>query len=167
MKEIWKDVKGYEGCYQVSDLGRVRSLDRISSAGRSLKGRMLKLYNDDKGYLRLMLSLNGKMKTLRVHQLVAEAFLNHKPNGNKIVVDHIDNDKLNNQLNNLQIISNRENTSKDSIGKTSRYVGVSFNKQSNKFVAQCQHNNKQKHLGYFNTELEASEVYNNFLKSIQ
>ena len=165
-KEIWKDVKDYEGVYQVSDLGRVRSLDRTDYAGRSLKGKILKLIPSSNGYLMLGLYSNGNVKKKTVHSLVARAFLNHKTCGYKIVIDHINGDKLNNQLNNLQIISQRENSSKDKIGKTSRYVGVSFHKQRNKFVANCLHNKKRIFLGYFKTELEASQAYNNYLKTI-
>lgn len=162
-KEIWRDVVGYEGCYQVSNFGNVRSLDRIYS---KRKGRMLKLNPNSNGYLMVHLYLDGKRTNKKVHQLVAESFLDHEPCGYKLVVDHIDNDKLNNNLNNLQVITNRENLSKDKTGGTSRYVGVSWKKQKNKFVAQCWHNNKLKYLRLFNTEQEASKVYNNYLNSI-
>jgi hypothetical protein len=165
--ENWKDIKGYEGCYQVSDLGRVTSLDRIDCTGGKRNGRILKQNPDGKGYLMVSLYLNGKQKTRKVHQLVSESFLNHKPYGMKVVIDHIDNDKQNNNLTNLQLITNRENSSKDRVGGTSRYVGVSFYKQRNKYVARCWYNGKTVFLGYFNTEKEASEVYNIFLKSIQ
>ena len=164
IQEIWKDVVGYEGVYQVSDLGRVRSLDRVDSAGRSLKGRILKLSTNKKGYLVVRLYLEGKGNTRYVHQLVARAFLNHEPCGNKLVVDHIDNDKSNNSLENLQIITQRENLSKDKAGK-SKYTGVYLDSKRNKYVARCRHNKKQKYLGGFNTELEASEAYNKYLKT--
>jgi hypothetical protein len=166
-KEIWKDVVGYEGVYQVSDLGNVKSLDRIDYAVRKRNGRLLKLNPNSNGYLIVRLYLEGKGNTRLVHKLVAEAFLNHIPCGHKLVVDHIDNDKLNNQLTNLQLINQRQNTSKDKRGGSSKYVGVSFNKQSNKFVAHCMHNKKRIYLGYFKTELEASEAYNKYLKTIK
>ena len=165
-EEIWEDVKGYEGYYQVSDLGNVKSLDRVDSLGRKKNGRIRKLNPNSRGYLTVNLSLEGKGNTKSVHQLVAEAFLNHESCGHKLVVDHIDNDKLNNNLSNLQVVTNRENVSKDTIGKTSIYTGVSFRSNRNKYVAQCYHNKKQKHLGCFTTELEASAAYNDFLKTI-
>ena len=162
--ENWKDVLGYEGTYQVSDLGNVRSLDRVDS---KRKGRILKPTSDGRRYLHVCLSLNGKQTTKKVHQLVAVAFLNHKPCGYKLVIDHIDNDTFNNKLENLQLISQRENSSKDRKGGTSKYAGVCLSLRENKFRATCHHNGKKVHLGYFNTELEASEVYNNFLNSIR
>jgi len=165
-KEIWKDVVSYEKLYQVSDLGMVRSLDRVDSRGHKIKGKMLKPAYDGRGYLMVSLSLNGNQKSRRVHQLVAEAFLNHVPNGYKLVVDHIDNDRQNNNVENLQVITQRENLSKDKIGGTSEYIGVFFDSQNNKYKASCRHNGKSMHLGRFNTELEASEAYNNFLKTI-
>jgi hypothetical protein len=167
MKEIWRDIKGYEGIYQVSNLGRVKSSDRVDYAERSLKGRMLKQNPNSGGYLMVNLFLNGKQKTRTLHQLVAEAFLNHEACGMKVVIDHIDNDKQNNKLENLQLISQRQNSSKNSIGKTSIYTGVSFRPKINKYVARCRHNKKQIYLGGFETELEASEAYNDFLKTIE
>lgn len=165
-EEIWRDVVGYKGCYQVSDLGNIRSLDRIDYTGRRLKGRILKPAIAC-GYLVVNLSLNGKVKTLKVHQLVAITFLNHKPCGHKLVIDHIDNNKLNNSLENLQIITQRENSSKDRVGGSSIYTGVSFHPDGNKYVARCFHNSVDVYLGRFNTELEASEAYNNYLKTIK
>ena len=164
MREIWRDIKGCEGHYQVSSYGRAKSLDRIDS---KRKGRMLKQTINGRGYLTISLYLDGDRKTQLVHKLVVEAFLNHIPCGMKVVVDHIDNDKQNNKLENLQLISQRENTSKDRVGGSSKYIGVSFHKQMNKYRAQCWYDNKQKHLGLFNTELEASEAYNDFLKTIE
>ena len=164
--ETWKDVKGYEGSYQVSDLGRVRSLKRVDSRGHKLKGKMLKLNSDKDGYLTVNLFLNGKKKTKTVHQLVAIEFLNHIPNGVTMVVDHVDNDRSNNRLDNLQIITHRENVSKDRNGRTSKYIGVHFDSNRNKFIAKCRHDYKQVYLGGFDSEIKASEAYNNFLKTI-
>ena len=165
-EEIWKDIKGYEGSYQVSDLGRVRSLDRIASIGRKLNGKTLSLITTHYGYLVVNLSLNGKVKTLRVHQLVAIAFLKHNTDDFMIVVDHIDNNKLNNKLENLQVITQRENLSKDRIG-VCKYTGVTFSSKRCKYIAQCWHNNKKINLGGFETALEASKAYNNYIKKIQ
>ena len=164
--ENWKDVKGYEGSYQVSDLGNVRSLDRVVSDGRKIKGRLLKPCFDSYGYLIVCLSFNNKIKTRTVHRLVAVAFLEHEPCGFKLVIDHVDNDKLNNKLDNLQLISQRENTTKDRVGGTSKHIGVSFYKKYNKYVTRCWDNGKRVFLGYFDTETEASEAYNSYLKKI-
>ena len=94
--EIWKNVKGFED-YEVSELGNVKSL-------KLGKERILKNSIDKKGYYKVNLSNKGKTKTFKVHKLVAMAFLNHKPCGYKIVVDHIDNNPLNNNVENLQLI---------------------------------------------------------------
>ena len=86
MKEIWKDIDGYEG-YQVSNFGRVRSLDRIDSTNHPLKGVILKSYISNSGYLLVGLYKQQRCYKKLVHRLVAEAFI---PNPeNKPCVDHI------------------------------------------------------------------------------
>ena len=153
-KENWKDIKGYEGLYQVSDKGRVM---RLSSR------RILKLIK--KSYYSVNLCIHGVSRSYRIHQLVAIAFLGHVPTGSTkgLVVDHIDGDRYNNNLNNLQVITNRENSSKDRRGGTSKYVGVSWAKDRNKWKAEIR-DGKKVNLGYFTNELEASEAYQNYLK---
>ena len=155
--EIWIDVKDFEGMYQVSNLGRVKSLDRDSTIGRFLKERILSP-GLSRGYPIVVLSKEGHSRSMTVHQLVAIAFLNHIPNGYDIVVDHIDNDKLNNNVNNLQLISHRQNCSKDKKGGASKYIGVTWDKKRNKWIAQIHINGKQKYLGSFTNELEASRA---------
>ena len=169
MKETWKDIPGYEGLYQVSDLGRVRSLDRDvkdSRWGRQRrKGRVLKPGQNEKGYLLVVLSKNGKTKSKKIHQLVAIAFMNHNPSGHKIVVDHIDNDNQNNKLSNLQLITSRENSSKDKSG-SSQYTGVSWEKQTKKWRAVIYLDGKSKKLGRFQSEYDAHLAYQNELEKI-
>jgi hypothetical protein len=95
--------------------------------------------------------------------LVGMAFLNHKPDGtNKICIDHINNDKLDNRLTNLQLITNRENTSKDRKGGTSKYVGVRSS-AINKWRAEIYINGKTKNLGTFTDEYEAHLAYQKVL----
>jgi len=163
MQEIFIDILDYEGLYQVSNYGNVKSLN----FRRSGKEKILKLGLDTVGYLHVSLSNNGIVKTKLVHQLVAIAFLKHKPDGMKIVVDHIDNNKLNNSLNNLQLISNRENSSKDRKGYSSKYVGVSWAKRSKKWVAEIRIKGKKIYLGLFTDELEASRAYQKKLNTIK
>lgn len=159
MKEIWKNIESYEGLYQVSNLGRVKSL-------KYNKQRILKTPSDAYGYSVCNLSLNGKQKIFKVHKLVAIAFLNHTPNGHNMVVDHINNLKIDNRLENLQLISQRQNTSKDRKGCSSKYVGVYWKKRANKWCAHIMIDGKQKHLGYFTNEIKAAETYKNALKSL-
>jgi hypothetical protein len=109
----------------------------------------------------------GKIKTIKIHILVAMAFLGHKPDGTqKIVVDHIDNNPLNNNLTNLQLISQRENVSKDRKNGSSQYTGVSWGKNTNKWRSIIYINNKVKHLGLFTLEEDAAKAYQNALKML-
>ena len=95
MEEIWKDIKGYEG-YQVSNLGRVRSLDRIDSNNHPLKGVILKPYISNSGYLLVGLYKQQKRDRKLLHRLVAEAFI---PNpDNKPEIDHINTIKIDNTV---------------------------------------------------------------------
>jgi hypothetical protein len=94
------------------------------------------------------------------------AFLNHKPNGLTIVVDHINNIKTDNRLSNLQLLTNRQNTTKESRG-TSIYPGVSYRPKNNKWEAKIKINGANKHLGLFKNELDAAQAYQNYLKQSQ
>ena len=109
--EIWRDIKGYEGLYQVSNMGRVKSLARVimrkNGKKYSIKERILKPQRE-LGYLRVNLyDSSGKMKRLRVHRLVCEAF--HENPENKPCVNHIDENKANNVASNLEWCTVAEN----------------------------------------------------------
>jgi len=163
-KEIFKDIKGFYGIYQISNLGRVKSLESqmIHSSKLkhvTLKEKILKNNLGNNGYMRVGLYKKGVQSKRMIHQLMAEAFLNHKVKGTKLVCDHIDNDKLNNKLENIQIISFRENISKDIRIGTSKYIGVSWNSSRKKWLSQIMINKKILFLGYFKNELEASKSY--------
>jgi hypothetical protein len=167
MVEEWRKVKGFEEHYEVSSLGRVKSLERKVFNGhgfRIVKERILKQCSIK--YCAITLSLNEIKTKVPIHKLMAIAFLNHTPCGYKLVVDHIDNNKFNNNINNLQIITQRENTTKDKKNKTSKYRGVSFYKSSGKFRSAISFNGKTFHLGYFNSEEEASKAYENKFKTL-
>lgn len=171
MNEIWKDIPGWEGLYQVSNLGRVKSLSRIILRNGIhpflSKEKLLKLSIDNCGYPRVSLFRNSNQSYSQVHQLVAMAFLNHKPSGYKIVVDHINNNRIDNRVENLQIISQRENASKDKKNKTSKYTGVSWHSKHKKWIANIRINGKIKYLGNFITEESAAESYKDKLKEIE
>lgn len=98
MEEIWKDIEGYEGLYQVSDFGRVK---RVNT------DRILKGYKITGDYLGVKLCKNNIKSTQKIHRLVAEAFI---PNSeNKPQVNHIDEDKSNNMVSNLEWMTATEN----------------------------------------------------------
>lgn len=106
MSEIWKPVEGYEGLYEVSDSGNVRSLSR--KAGKvHIKGRILKPFQNRNGYLCVCLSKEGTTKTVGIHRLVATAFVPN-PNG-KETVNHINECKNDNRASNLEWLTLQEN----------------------------------------------------------
>ena len=105
--EVWKDVAGYEGYYQVSNKGNVYSVERKDSRGQKCGGRTLKPVYDKDGYLIATIYKNGVEKKKRVHRLVVEAFL---PNPKNLPeVNHIDEVKDNNELSNLEWCDTRYN----------------------------------------------------------
>jgi hypothetical protein len=160
--EIWRVLPSNEN-YLISDLGRVQVLPRLTKSGSKLKGKMIKPYLGSNGYFRVKIARKNRL----VHQLLAEAFLNHIPCGHKIVVDHINNIQTDNRLVNLQLISNRENSSKDKKGGTSKFVGVSYLKRDKKWRARIRINDKQIFLGSFKSEKEASKYYKNALTCVE
>lgn len=115
--ENWKPVVGYEGMYEVSDHGRVRSLDRLDSGGRSIKGRSIIQTLNRYGYPYLDLHLGGGKKRRSVHHLVIESFVGPRPEG--MQVDHIDNNPENNMLSNLQYVTPKQNTNRQALFGTS------------------------------------------------
>ena len=110
MAEIWKDVVGYEGLYQVSDKGQIKSLKRYRNNGNGKylqKEKILKSYIGKNGYCIVDLYKNGKRKKCLLHRLVAEAFI-YNPQ-NKPCINHIDCHKTNNNINNLEWCTYKEN----------------------------------------------------------
>lgn len=111
--EVWADIKGFEGYYQISSYGRVRSLDRYVpdcfGSKRIAKGQILKPYKTPKGYMKITLYKDSKKvyRKCRVHRLVAETFLDNKDNLPE--VNHKDGNKANNNLSNLEWCTQKEN----------------------------------------------------------
>lgn len=157
-KEIWKDVPGYEGLYQVSSFGRVKSNCRRKE--KIISGGIC-----GSGYKAVFLTNNKIRKSFMVHKLVAYAFLNHNEKGRYVHVDHIDGNRLNNDLSNLQVISSRENTSK-AIKRKSKYIGVSHIKSCNMWMARIEHIGLRKYLGCFRCETKAHIAYQKALKEL-
>lgn len=115
--EIWKDVKGHEGHHQVSNYGRIKSLERVIANSDGVKqlceGKILSTRIDKYGYERIALRINGKRKYTTVHRLVAESFI---PNPkNKSQVNHIDENKANNHISNLEWNTAKENMSHNNL----------------------------------------------------
>ena len=155
MNEEWKDIKGYEGLYEVSNTGKVRNKNN----GKERK------FNEHHGYKRVTLSKNNKLKSRFVHDLVAETFIpNQDPK--KIQVNHIDEDKTNNNISNLEWVTPKENanhgTRNDRLSECFKKGGSSYEK--------LQQTRKEKGLGrkkvrcvttgkVFDSMREAGEFY--------
>ena len=111
--EEWKAIKGYEGLYEVSNLGRVKSLERKVKhpivREKTIKEKILKYNIDNNGYLYVTLYKDGKSKSFKVHRLVAIAFIPN-PN-NKPDIDHINTNKKDNRIENLRWVTKEENMS--------------------------------------------------------
>ena len=122
-EEIWKDIEGYEGYYQVSNMGRIKSLERkckcCGGGTKTIQGKVLKLA-DDKGYLKANLLKEGKVKRYFVHRLVAIAFLSNE--NNYPCVNHKDENRRNNNVSNLEWCTHEYNnnygTRKEKASKT-------------------------------------------------
>lgn len=157
MKEIYKKIDGYEN-YEVSNFGNVKSLNYKKTG----KERLLKKTIGGTGwYYYVSLSKNGKLKIFTVHQLVAMAFLNHKPNGYSVVINHIDNNPLNNHVDNLELVSQRYNTSSH---KTD--PGLRYNEKKEKWTVNIRINNKNMYLGSFDNKNNAQSIYDNAIKNL-
>ena len=115
MQEIWKPVVGYEGYYEVSNLGNVRSVDRIciqknskcEKYKHSYKGKILKQFKNNSGYMRVQLCYNHKSIGKSVHRLVAEAFIDNS--NNYKCVNHINGIKTDNRVENLEFCTYSHN----------------------------------------------------------
>lgn len=106
MIEQWKPIEGYEGLYEISNMGNVKSLPKCR--GRYEGGeKILKQHRSEQGYMKVTLCKDSKVKSFRVHRLVAEAFIPNQEN--KVQINHIDGNKCNNNINNLEWNTGSEN----------------------------------------------------------
>lgn len=130
MTEIWKDVVGYEGLYQVSNLGRVKSCKRIvahpnnkNTPYQLYPERIMKQKQNRYGYMCIKLSKDSVRKDVMVHRLVAQAFIENTEN--KPFIDHLDGNKANNCVNNLEWVTMAENNQRayDTGLKRKRHAG--------------------------------------------
>ena len=158
--EIWNDIERFEGRYQMSNFGRLKSLSRIIDNKRGtyiLKEKIIALYINKLGYVIFSLKINNKQFNFSAHRVVATLFVENKKINSE--VNHIDRIRSNNIFTNLEWVSRAENGCHRSLNikKTSIYIGVSIDKKMkiNIWKSQIQINNKKIHLGFFKTEEEA------------
>lgn len=177
INEIWKEVKDYEGYYEVSNFGKVR---------RCFTEKALKEQISNRGYCLVCLCRDNIKKTISVHKIVANAFIENPENKN--TVNHIDFDKLNNHVSNLEWMTTKENINhahdngvykssdlrkrsvkrkhKDNSKCTSNNVGISYRSKGNyhRYVARIHYNGKRIHLGSYKNELDAVNAYQQKIK---
>ena len=143
MEEIWKDIKGFEGLYQVSNTGKVFSMCRFiidkNDNEKQIDHKMLSQYTNKNGYKIVKLYKNCKGKSFKVHRLVLESFIENKLN--KPCINHMDGNKLNNQLDNLDWVTHKENTQhafKSGLQKSSSIGKFGKDNRLSKAVVQIQ-----------------------------
>ncbi len=153
MEEIWKDIKGYEGDYQVSNFGRAKSYKRYK------EGKIMKSSFDKDGYLIIGFNKNNKQKTYKTHRIVAQAFLGLDIDDKTKMINHKNHIVSDNRIENLEIVNIRENSSYRLKKTTSRFIGAKYHKRDKKWESFIRINNKDAYLGRFNTEEEAHQAY--------
>ena len=150
MTEIFKDVPNYEGIYKVSNFGNVKSLkwnkEIIMKQGISSR------------YLAVNLRKENVSKTYRVHVLVAMAFLDFKPNKQVLTIDHKNGVRTDNRLENLQIVTQRENIQNYHKSKKGK-IGTDWHEQTKKWRSRIFINKNIVHLGLFEKEKDALKAY--------
>ena len=156
MKEIWKDIEGYEGIYQVSNTGKVRSLDR-KVWNYTKKGRILKMHNNGHGYYNVSLYSEEKNeKHSYIHILVAKAFI---PNPNNYEqVNHKDFNKSNNCVDNLEWVSRKQNVLHYRESAYCKKVEKQRNKKFVSLTMEHIYKNKDKIISLYNEGLSIKDV---------
>ena len=161
--EVWKNIKNCSN-YQVSNYGNIKSLERYVNTGsgqRLVKERILKLGKDKDGYNILCFNIEDYKKTYKIHRLVAEHFLEKKEGFN--IVNHKDLNKNNNNVLNLEYVTEMINTRHYHKTKNNKCVGVSFDKSRNKYKCRISVNGKRIYLGVFDSEDNAIKTYYDYV----
>lgn len=149
-KEEWKKIPNFED-YEVSNIGRIKSYK--CKKIKILKG------NNSNGYLLFGLTNKSGTKSIYSHMAVAMAFLDHSLCGRELVIDHINGVKSDNRVENLQILSQRENIIKGTFRGKSKFVGVYWHELGRKWCSMICINGKKHYLGLFKSEEEAFKAY--------
>ena len=129
MNEVWKDIEGFEGLYQVSNLGNIKCLEhkcpgRYKGKFRTVKEHVMKQTKGSKGYMYVILSNMDRGKTFLVHRLVAKAFVENPEN--KVIVNHKDEDKTNNKAENLEWCTSLYNNTYNDIHLRRKHYGHQY-----------------------------------------
>lgn len=161
MMEEWRTIPGYEGLYEVSNTGRVRSLDRYDSRNCFRKGKVLSPVKSNIGYLLVSLCCNGKYKGFTVHRLVAQAFI---PNPDNLPeINHKDEDKTNNSVENLEWCDRKYNNNygsrkdkvRDTKIKNGYWTGLSRKESLKKYYQE----NRDSYREYYEKNKEKKREY--------
>ncbi len=157
---IVKDIPGWAG-YKATNQGEIISCPRKWQT----KYMILKPMEDINGYLYVGLSKNGKAKSIKVHKLIALTFIGIRPN--RLVINHIDRNRKNNKISNLEYITTRENVNHSFIDKkiSSQYPGVCFYKKNKQWGAYIQIKKEKHFLGLFKEENNAANAYKQALNT--
>ena len=155
IKEIWKPIEGYNGLYQVSNMGRVKSLERNVVKGKGglykIEEKILKGSKDKDGYLCVNLSKDGKVKTHKIHRLVAQAFL---PNPNNLPqVNHRNENKTDNRVENLEYCDSKYNNNFGTRTEKTQKPILQFTKNGDFIKKWNSATQIQRELGFYNSHI--------------
>lgn len=164
LNETWKDIPNYKGKYQASTLGRIRN----TYTGKISFGNLYKAHK----YLQITLTNKKGQRTYKIHQLIAQTFLDKDYRKKGFDCDHIDNNPINNKISNFQLLTHRQNISKNTNPK-SKYTGASqwqikrYNKTYTYFYSKIYIKGKEISLGSFKSALSAHHAYQMALQIIE
>lgn len=163
-QEIWKVIYGYED-YEISNMGNV--ISNKTKKPKLLKPQITGDKFRNNTYLSVGLHKKGQsQKMVQIHRIVAEMFKEHTYIKG-MCIDHINGNRFDNRSVNLQVCTHRLNITKDRCNRLSKYVGVTLNKTSMKWLAHIQINFKKIYLGTFSIEAEAGQAYQDALNKIK